>query len=137
MVDDGAVGVRPGWLLLGEQPQEAGPAAATGDPVAEGLAVDEPVKQSVLELDGGLSGEQRPANWLASALRRPPAFGPASSAARLGGGVKVGAPMAGLPDKMAHRVSGDEAEREGDLADRPGPFLTVELELVGDTATRE
>src|SRR5919205_1039734 len=45
--------------------------------------------------------------------------------------------MAGLPDQVAHRLSADEAERPGDLADRPGPFLTVELELVGDAATRE
>src|SRR4029453_12766325 len=61
----------------------------------------------------------------------------ASSVACCGGGVKIGAPVGCLPDKAAHRLSGDEAERRSDLADRPGPFLTVELELVGDTATRE
>jgi hypothetical protein len=42
--------------------------------------------------------------------------------------VKVGAAVGRLLDKAAHRVSGDEAERQGDLADQPGPFLTVELE---------
>jgi hypothetical protein len=78
----------------------------------------------------------QPTGWRAC-CGDAPAFGPASSAAQLGGSVKVGAPMAGLPDKAAHRVSADEAEGEGDLADRPGPFLTVELELVGDTATLE
>src|SRR4029453_860034 len=41
---------------LGEQLQEARPAAATGDPITERLAVNQPVEQPVFQLDGGLSG---------------------------------------------------------------------------------
>jgi hypothetical protein len=41
--------VRSGLVAggLGEQPQEAGPAATPGDPVAQRLAIDEPVEVPV------------------------------------------------------------------------------------------
>src|SRR4051794_41633242 len=39
---------------LGGELEDAAPAAATGDPVAQRPAVDEPVEVAVLQLDGGL-----------------------------------------------------------------------------------
>src|SRR5512132_4515043 len=51
---DGGSGLIGG--CLGEQLQQAGPAAATGDPVAERLAVDQPLQMPVFEADGALVG---------------------------------------------------------------------------------
>src|SRR5512132_629928 len=54
MVTAGGRGSGLVGCCLGEQLQEAGPAAATGDSVAERLAVDEPVKEPVFQVNGGL-----------------------------------------------------------------------------------
>jgi hypothetical protein len=52
----GGLGLGLDGCGLGEQLQEARPAASTGDPFAEGLAFDESVELPVFEGDGGLVG---------------------------------------------------------------------------------
>jgi hypothetical protein len=62
---------------------------------------------------------------------------PLSSVACLGGVVELGAAVGRFLDEVTQRVSADEAECEGDLTDRAGPFLGLELESVGNAAALE